>query len=465
MIHVVGNHEADDSGSGAIAARSVFGVPAAWYSVERGDVYIAVLNHTSDKDTIQQFTQWLVEDAAKSTCTWKVLVTHVPAYYTNPTGGGETYVQYLPAACDAAGIDFYFSGNDHSYARTAPMTGGQVDENGTVYYICGSTGGKSYSIVNNPDFHFDVATLNFDSVYVDVTADRFQATVTAYNVATDGTKTVLDQYTRRAVPVCKNDEHTYLFDLDTKELFCDVCGHTENAVDEKFSGFVREQESRRLMYLVAGVPLTGHMHYEDRFYFADDQGYAYDGAYNICGETCLFEGGFFTRSTTADVRAAGPFRYECGLHPLWRRSVQVHGHRRKLSPVPGLEQPMVQLPQLCQEAVCGQRHHESGPLVRLFQPEPDGGHLRRGQPDHPDRPERLCPLLQPPDASAAGDRDLYRLRCLHGLHVAEGALSAGRRQRHYAQCLHPGHRPGAERGIRQLCQGLGCVPRHRLHGA
>ena len=305
MIHVVGNHEADDSGSGAIAARSVFGVPAAWYSVERGDVYIAVLNHTSDKDTIQQFTQWLVEDAAKSTCTWKVLVTHVPAYYTNPTGGGETYVQYLPAACDAAGIDFYFSGNDHSYARTAPMTGGQVEENGTVYYICGSTGGKSYSIVNNPDFHFDVATLNFDSVYVDVTADRFQATVTAYNVATDGTRTVLDQYTRRTVPVCQNDEHTYLFDLDTKELFCDVCGHTENAVDEKFSGFVREQESRRLMYLVAGVPLTGHMHYEDRFYFADDQGYAYDGAYNICGETCLFEGGFFTRSTTADVRAAG----------------------------------------------------------------------------------------------------------------------------------------------------------------
>ena len=56
-------------------------MPAAWYSVERGDVYIAVLNHTSDKDTFQQFTQWLVEDAAKSTCTWKVLVTHVPAYY------------------------------------------------------------------------------------------------------------------------------------------------------------------------------------------------------------------------------------------------------------------------------------------------------------------------------------------------------------------------------------------------
>lgn len=217
MIHVIGNHEADDGGNNAIAAKSVFGVPAAWYSVERGDVYIAVLNHTSDKDTLQQFTQWLVEDAARSTCTWKVLVTHVPAYYTNPTGGGETYVQYLPAACDAAGIDFYFSGNDHSYARTAPMTGGQVDENGTVYYICGSTGGKSYSIVNNPDFHFDVATLDFDSVYVDVTADRFQATVTAYNVAADGTRTVLDQFTKRTAPVCADDEHSYVYDRTTGE--------------------------------------------------------------------------------------------------------------------------------------------------------------------------------------------------------------------------------------------------------
>ena len=51
--------------------------------------------------------------------------------------------------------------------------------------------------------------------------------------------------------------------------------------------------------------MTGYMHYENRFYFADDQGFAYDGEYNICGETCLFEGGFFVKSTTADVLAAG----------------------------------------------------------------------------------------------------------------------------------------------------------------
>ena len=305
ILHVIGNHEADDSGNDAIAAKSVFGISAPWYSVERGDVYIAVLNHTSDKDTLQEFAKWLEEDAAKTSCQWKVLVTHVPAYYTNPTGGGETYVQYLPAACDAAGIDFYFSGNDHSYARTAPMVSGEVNEDGTVYYICGSTGGKSYSIVDNKAFNFEVATLDFESVYVDVTADRYQMTVTAYNVGTDGTRTVLDQYTKRVAPICENDEHTYSFNRDSKELTCTVCGHTCNAVEEKYSGFVTEQQSGRTMYLVAGVPLTGTMHYEDRFYFADDEGFAYDGEYNICGEPCIFEDGYFVQGKTAKVLAAG----------------------------------------------------------------------------------------------------------------------------------------------------------------
>ena len=298
MIHVIGNHEADDGGNNAIAAKSVFGVPAAWYSVERGDVYIAVLNHTSDKDTLQQFTQWLVEDAAKTTCTWKVLVTHVPAYYTNPTGGGETYVQYLPAACDAAGIDFYFSGNDHSYARTAPMTGGQVDENGTVYYICGSTGGKSYSIVNNPDFHFDVATLDFDSVYVDVTADRFQATVTAYNVAADGTRTVLDQFTRRTAPICRNDEHTYTYDRVSDELECSVCGHTELAAQTQYNGWAIDSQSGRRMYFTAGKYVTGYLFLDETNYNFDADGLAYTGEYTMDGQTCTFQNGQFVPTET-----------------------------------------------------------------------------------------------------------------------------------------------------------------------
>lgn len=305
VIHVIGNHEADDSGNGAIAARSVFGVPAAWYSVERGDVYIAVLNHTSDKDTLQQFAQWLIEDAAKTNCTWKVLVTHVPAYYTNPTGGGEIYQQYLPAACDAAGIDFYFSGNDHSYARTAPLTAGQVDEKGTVYYICGSTGGKSYSIVDNKDFHFEKATLDFESIYVDVTADRFQATVTAYNVAEDGSKTVLDQYSKRKTPLCENDEHTYDYDSETDMLSCEVCGYETGAKESAYPGWAKDMKTGRMRYFAGGNSVTGVLVLTEGTYSFDQDGLTYQGEYVICGETCQFENGQFVRCTTADLINAG----------------------------------------------------------------------------------------------------------------------------------------------------------------
>ena len=31
--------------------------------------------------------QWLIDDAAESDCTWKVLSIHQPPYYTNATGG------------------------------------------------------------------------------------------------------------------------------------------------------------------------------------------------------------------------------------------------------------------------------------------------------------------------------------------------------------------------------------------
>ena len=305
VLHVIGNHEADDSGSGAIAARSVFGVPADWYSVERGDVYIAVLNHTSDKDTLQQFAQWLIEDAAKTSCTWKVLVTHVPAYYTNPTGGGEIYQQYLPAACDAAGIDFYFSGNDHSYARTAPLTAGQVEEKGTVYYICGSTGGKSYSIVDNKDFHFEKATLDFESIYVDVTADRFQATVTAYNVAEDGSKTVLDQYSKRKTPLCENDEHTYDYDSDTDILSCEVCGYETGAKESAYPGWAKDTKTGRMRYFIGGSPVTGALVLPDGTYSFDQDALAYQGTYELNGEQCEFDSGRFVRCTTADVVDAG----------------------------------------------------------------------------------------------------------------------------------------------------------------
>ena len=162
-----------------------------------------------------------------------------------------------------------------------------------MYYICGSTGGKSYSVVDNPNFHFDVATLDFESVYVDVTADRYQATVTAYNVATDGTVSVLDQYTKRTAPICADDAHTYVYDRTSGELECSVCGHTENAAQVQNNGWAVDSGSGRKMFFTAGRAVTGYLFLDGVNYNFDADGLAYDGEYSMDGQTCTFADGQF----------------------------------------------------------------------------------------------------------------------------------------------------------------------------
>lgn len=135
------------------------------------------------------------------------------------------------------GIDFVFSGHDHSYARTEPLKGGAVDEeNGIVYFICGSSGEKSYAVTDNPDFHFAVATQEFNAVYLSVSADNDRFSVTTYDVQADGTTKILDTYTKEK-PRCANDEHTLVYDRSTGKLSCSQCSYVRSAKDILYSGW------------------------------------------------------------------------------------------------------------------------------------------------------------------------------------------------------------------------------------
>ena len=76
VVQVMGNHEYYGDLSGGNAS-SLWTLPdKLYYSVEYGDVYVAVINFAAN---LEDACQWLIQDAAKSSCTWKVLVTHVPA--------------------------------------------------------------------------------------------------------------------------------------------------------------------------------------------------------------------------------------------------------------------------------------------------------------------------------------------------------------------------------------------------
>ena len=69
----MGNHEYYGDLSGGNAA-SLWTLPdRLYYSVEYGDVYVAVINFAAN---LEDACQWLIQDAAKSDCTWKVLAVH-----------------------------------------------------------------------------------------------------------------------------------------------------------------------------------------------------------------------------------------------------------------------------------------------------------------------------------------------------------------------------------------------------
>lgn len=153
FIHTLGNHEYYGDFSGSTAS-NILQLPSKdYYSMEYGDVYVAVINNGAD---LSAACEWLKQDAAQSTCMWKVLSIHQPPYYTNAKGGSERFHEQIPAAAEAAGIDVVFSGHDHSYARIMAKDGAAVTENGVTYFICGDLGEKSKNVnyAMTSDFSF-----------------------------------------------------------------------------------------------------------------------------------------------------------------------------------------------------------------------------------------------------------------------------------------------------------------------
>ncbi|MDU2695114.1 MAG: metallophosphoesterase family protein, partial [Intestinibacter bartlettii] len=262
MVHVLGNHEYMGDLDGD-AAQNIYNLPnSGRYSVEYGNVYVATINYTVNRAELKADLEWLKQDAKASKCKWKVLTMHQPAYYTNTAGSNEMINELVPGAAEEAGIDFVFSGHDHSYARTEPLKEGKVNENdGIVYYICGSTGEKSYSVTNNPDFHFAVASQEFNGVYLTVSTTDDKFTVTTRDI--DGS--IIDSYTKTKVKEeCKNG-HEYVY--DGEYLTCKNCGYSKELGD--YTGFATDEKTGKKMYFVEGKFKTGWFTYgaSDIYYF------------------------------------------------------------------------------------------------------------------------------------------------------------------------------------------------------
>lgn len=326
FVRVIGNHEIYGTGAGNSLA--ILGMDADqphYYSVEYGDIYVAVINQTAD---LNDAAVWLIEDAAKTDCTWKVLACHQPIYYSNTGGSNDGHHKVLKVACDTAGIDFTFSGHDHSYVRTEQQKAGvaldhATDEttnayvdadgnfvatqgDGTVYYICGDLGEKSrevdYKITNNPAFNFAVASQEYNALYLTVEADENKITVNTWDLDDKGVTTLFDTFTMyTAAGICAHEgEHVItqdeaLYNEATGNLVCERCGIELDPKEAAYTGFAtsvngKDSYGDSQYYFFAGTVKAGFFPVGEDIWYANADGLIDHKTENALTNTCTENG-------------------------------------------------------------------------------------------------------------------------------------------------------------------------------
>ena len=226
-------------------------------SAEYGNVYFASIAINGGTAGYEKALEWLVADAQASQATWKILVTHQPPYYTNKVAGMDASTQQAIAqAAQEAGIDVVLSGHDHSYARTQPLYNGEVDqEKGITYFICGSLGEKSYSVTDNPEFHFAQATNDYQALYIlfSTTADTLRIQAYDYN---NGSPALVDSFTKTK----DNGGHVHDYTWDgASRLVCDACGYTISSANYTgFANYTTPAGDEGQIYLNTGKLMVGH---------------------------------------------------------------------------------------------------------------------------------------------------------------------------------------------------------------
>lgn len=286
FFHTLGNHEYYGDASGHISADLLQLPGKDYYSVEYGDVYVAVINNSAD---LSAACEWLKQDAAQSTCMWKILSIHQPPYYTNAkNGGSEKFHELIPAAAEAAGIDAVFSGHDHSYARIMAKDGAAVTENGVTYFICGDLGEKSrdqnYAI--SSDFDYAYCEQGYEGLILYVSANDKTMTVSAYD-SKDGR--LVDSAVLQSRCARGHQLTTY---HDGKSV-CAVCGKAVDVKAAQYTGWMTVEGTEQQMYFLAGDYVTGWQQLGDKMYHFGDDGIAHVTE-TVDTRTCTTNGYYLT---------------------------------------------------------------------------------------------------------------------------------------------------------------------------
>ncbi len=275
LIHVLGNHEYYGDAEGKING-AIYDLPAStqnsWYKMEYGKVCVVVVNNgTKLSDALADIAENLTTD-----CIWKVLVAHEPIYGTESVSATPEILSSI----EKAGFDFVFGGDDHAYARTYPMLGGQAQaedsRKGVVYYVCGDLSSKSNEFRKRDIYANAIAHNDYGGMYLTVQATDAAFTVKAMKY--DG-KELLDTYTKTRTD-CELGKHTVnsasQYDMTSQTITCAICGKPlQPRGAYAFSGLLSTTDGKQVI-LTNGAPEKNRFVSQgDSRYHACADGYAY----------------------------------------------------------------------------------------------------------------------------------------------------------------------------------------------
>ena len=202
MILAIGNHEVDGSYMQPLELAPFF---SRWFAQEPGRTYFTrefgrnfvlfVLdsNHVADYPTQ---AEWLDTEFSKyEDVPHSFAVYHVPLYPTHRDYLGSGSVagreHWLPVF-DKHDLTAAFENHDHTFKRTHPLRGNEIDEDGTVYFGDGCFGQDARELSEQDMWYVEEVSSTVHFWVVDVTKDGVQ-----YRAVDDGGE-VFHEYETKA---------------------------------------------------------------------------------------------------------------------------------------------------------------------------------------------------------------------------------------------------------------------------
>jgi hypothetical protein len=195
----------------------IFSLPnnERWYSYDWGDAHILVLDTEQPYAPGSPQYEFAAADlAANQDKTWRIVVTHRPAYSSTSNNSSNEDVQtHLVPLFEQENVSLVLSGNSHNYERSYPLLGGQPASGGITYVVTGG-GGNGHNLFTIPQPAWSAYRNDVDYEYARVTVSPQSLQLQAIE-GEDGT--VLDSVTIDApgtVVVRKNAQPDNSQDFD-----------------------------------------------------------------------------------------------------------------------------------------------------------------------------------------------------------------------------------------------------------